>query len=224
MEAEQTALEIEPPRPATACVILLHGLGADGHDLAPLAGELVSSDDHSIRFVFPHAPYRGVTINSGYRMRAWYDIRGFDLSRREDEEAIRASAAALHGMIEQQIARGVHGRRIVVAGFSQGGAVALYGGLRYSGPLAGMLAMSSYLPLAGEFEQQPPAADPQTPIMMANGSQDTVVPVDLGRMSAEQLQRLGYTVAWKTYAMGHTLCDEELNDITAWLARVLPDT
>lgn len=223
MEPEWSVLEIAPTETATACLILLHGLGADGHDLAPLAAVFEPAVGSAVRYLFPHAPYRPVTINGGSTMRAWYDIRAMDLDAPEDERGIRASAEYVQGLIDQQAAVGIAPRRVVLGGFSQGGAIALYAGLTYPRRIGGILALSTYLPLFGHFARHRPVAEPATPIMMAHGSADPVVPFEYGRISARRLVRLGYTVAWKDYPMGHTLCDDEIGAAAAWLSGILTE-
>lgn len=213
-------LEINPSRPATACVILLHGLGADGHDLAPLAEAFGTAGRHPVKFMLPHAPYRPVTINDGRVMRAWYDIRGLDLNQSQDEEGIAASAVALLDLVEAQIGAGIPAQRIVIGGFSQGGAVALYAGLGCSRRLGGILALSTYLPLYDRVRQQGVTGDVTTPIMMAHGTHDPVVPPEYGVLSRRRLEALGYSVTWRDYAMGHSLCEQEIGDISAWLNAV----
>lgn len=219
MNADSSMLTVDPPGQATACVILLHGLGADGRDLVPLAADLGAQRD--VRFLFPSAPFRPVSLNAGQVMRAWYDIHGLTFDDPEDEEGIEAAAETLHGLIEGQVAAGMSPGRIVVGGFSQGGAVALYAALRFAPRLAGVLALSTYLPLHSRLEHEPPVADPATPILMAHGVEDPVVPWDYGRVSRQRLQALGYKVAWKEYPMGHALCDTEIADIASWLNGIL---
>lgn len=219
--SDMTIVEINPSREVTACVILLHGLGADAQDLVPLAAQLGVSPRQGVRFLFPNAPLRPVTINAGQVMRAWYDIYGLSLDQPEDEEGIEAAVASLHSLIEGQIAAGVASPRIVVGGFSQGGAVALYGALRLARRLGGILALSTYLPLSRGFQRERPAADVRTPVMMAHGIDDPVVSCEYGRTSRDRLEDLGFTVTWREYAMGHTLCDQELRDAGRWLNAVL---
>lgn len=214
-------IEINPAGEARACVILLHGLGADGHDLVPLAGPLDAAAGGVVRFLFPNAPFRPVSLNAGQMMRAWYDIHGLTFDRPEDEEGIDASAAALHSLVEAQIDAGIAPGRIVVGGFSQGGAVALYGALRLARRLGGVLALSTYLPLHGRLLREPSVADPSTPIMMTHGVDDPVVPYAYGLISRRRLEALGYTVCWKEYPMGHALCEQEIRDVGDWLAGVL---
>lgn len=197
-------------------VIWLHGLGADGHDFEPIVPELGLAGDY--RFVFPHAPVRPVTINGGMRMRAWFDILALDRHAREDEAGIRESARAVEELIEREVARGIAPRAIVVAGFSQGGALALHVGLRASRPLAGVLALSCFLPLAGTLANEQRAAKADLPIFMAHGTADPIVALELGEASREILEAEGYRVEWHTYPMGHAVCPAEVRDIARWLA------
>lgn len=211
-------VEINPSGPVTASVIFLHGLGADGHDLAPLAAEL---DLPGVRFVFPHAPIRPVTINGGYRMRAWYDVLGADFGTNQDETGIRESEQQLRALIRREVERGVPASRIVLAGFSQGGAIALHTGLRYPDRLGGIIALSSYLPLPEALPAEAHAANKDLPVMMAHGTEDTVIPFALGEASYRKLKSLDYPAAWRSYSMPHTLCAEEIEDIAQWLRGVL---
>jgi phospholipase/carboxylesterase len=219
--ATLSTIEIAPNIPARATVIWLHGLGADGHDFEPIVPELHLPPALAVRFVFPHAPLQPITINQGYVMRAWYDVAGLDLSQTEDAEGIEASASLLRELMERERQRGIPAERIVLAGFSQGGAMALHTGLRYPQRLAGMLALSAYLPLAARFAQAAHPANAGTPLMMAHGTRDPVIPIRLGEASRDLLQRLGYRVAWHTYPMEHRVCPEEIADIAAWLTAVL---
>lgn len=212
---------IEPSKPATAAVVWLHGLGADGHDFEPVAAELGRGGLDDIRFVFPHAPVRPVTINGGMEMRAWYDIAGPELDRRADEEGVRASAGIARGLIDEQIARGIAGERIVLAGFSQGGAIALYAGLRFPFRVAGILALSTYLPAAKSLAAEAHAANRDVPIFLAHGSQDPVIALVLSEHSRAAMADLGYIVELHTYPMPHSVCAEEIRDIANWLHRVL---
>jgi phospholipase/carboxylesterase len=214
------AIEIETaPRPATS-VIWLHGLGADGADFVPIVGEL-ELPPVAIRFVFPHAPMQPVTINNGMVMRAWYDILGADLARREDERGVRASQALVEALIAREKARGTPAGRTVLAGFSQGGAIALQTGLRHAERLAGIMALSTYVPIAQSLEAEAHAANRDVPIFMAHGLHDPIVAVAAARRSRELLARLGYDVEWHEYPMPHSVAPEELDDIGAWLRRVL---
>jgi len=208
------------PKP-TAAVIWLHGLGADGNDFAGLVPELDLSGCPAMRFVFPHAPSMPVTVNGGYVMPAWYDIRGTDLLSRQDDAGIRASELAIRALIEREIARGIPASRIVLAGFSQGCAMALHTGLRYPHTLAGILALSGYLPLAETFAAECSQANAHTPIFMAHGNQDPVVIPARGEASRDLLTGLGYAVQWHSYPMPHSLHPQEIVDIASFLTHVL---
>ena len=215
-------VEIETGRNPQAAVIWLHGLGADGHDFEPIVPELVRPSERALRFVFPHAPMRPVTLNAGYVMRAWYDIIAIDRRAAEDESGIRASQALITELIRRENARGIATERIVLAGFSQGGAMALYSGTRYAERLAGIIGLSCYQLLAGRFAAERDPANQATPIFLAHGTEDPVVPPALGEASCRQLQGAGYTVEWHAYSMPHSVCPQEVADIAAWLRRVLP--
>lgn len=214
-------LEIETGAHPTAAVIWLHGLGADGHDFAPLVPQLDLQDCPPIRFVFPHAPSLPVTINNGYVMPAWYDILGTDLVRREDEAGIRQSALAIERLIAHELARGITPENIVLAGFSQGCAMVLHTGLRHSARLAGIVALSGYLPLADQLAMERHSANQQTPIFMAHGTADPVVPLSRAQASQQALAGLGQPVQWQTYPMPHSLHPQEIADISAFLRAVL---
>lgn len=214
-------IEIESAPQPTAAVIWLHGLGADGNDFAGLVPELDLSACPPIRFVFPHAPSLPVTINGGYVMPAWYDIRGADLVSRQDADGIQASARAIAALIEHEIARGMAPERIVLAGFSQGCAMALHTGLRFPQRLAGIMALSGYLPLADTFAAERHEANASTPVFMAHGSQDPVVVPARGEASRDLLASLGYGVQWHTYPMPHSVHPREIADMAAFLTRVL---
>lgn len=214
-------IEIETaPRPG-ATVLLLHGLGADGNDFVSLAQQLDLRAIGPVRFVFPHAPIIPVTINNGYRMRAWYDILGADLERREDEAGLRNSLADVEVLLAREKERGMPPDRIVLAGFSQGCAMALMAGLRHRERLAGIVGLSGYLPLAQSTEAERSDANALTPIFMAHGQHDNVVPVDRGQASCAKLRALGYGVEWHDYPMAHSVCMEELTDLNGWLLKVL---
>ncbi|MGI4717864.1 MAG: alpha/beta hydrolase [Janthinobacterium lividum] len=214
-------IEIETaPNPEIA-VIWLHGLGADGNDFVPLVNELDLTKLPGIRFVFPHAKTMPVTVNGGYVMRAWYDITGAELTRREDEGGLRASQRDVEALIAREKARGIPASRIVLAGFSQGCAMTLQTGMRHPEKLAGMLCLSGYLPLAGVVAQERSEESLATPIFMAHGTHDNVVPFVRAQQSAQVLKELGYQVEWHQYTMQHTLCLEEVRDISAWLQKVL---
>ena len=213
---------VEPRSPARTSVILLHGLGADGHDFESIVPELRLPDSMATRFVFPHAPVRPVTLNGGHRMRAWYDLYGLDRSSHEDETGIRQSAEAAHRLIRRESERGIAADRIVLAGFSQGGAVALFAGLRYPERLAGILALSTYLPLAATLEAEAHPANAAVSIFMAHGTLDPVVALGLAQHSKDALLARGLPVDWRTYRMPHSVSAEEIADIRAWLLEVLP--
>jgi phospholipase/carboxylesterase len=201
-------------------IIWMHGLGADGHDFESLVPELLESGMPDLRFVFPHAPVRPVTLNNGYQMRAWYDIIGIDRRSTEDFAGIKASADAIGALIRQENQRGIETRRIALAGFSQGGALALHTATRYSDRLAGVIALSCYLPLAKAFAIERTAANLATPIFMAHGTQDPVVPFVLGDESRRMLEATGYRVEWHSYPMPHSLCEPEVADIRGFLAKL----
>jgi len=213
-------LELETGPQPDAAVIWLHGLGADGHDFEPVVGALELPERQRIRFVFPHAPMRAVTINMGMRMRAWYDIVEPG-GRREDEAGIRASQQSIEGLIERERARGIATGRIVVAGFSQGGAIALQTGLRQPSALAGIMALSTYLPLAGTLQAERAPANAGVPIFMAHGLYDEMIGIERAQRSRALLEELGYAVAWHEYPMGHSVSSEEIAAIAAWLQQVL---
>ena len=204
------------------CVIWLHGLGADGHDFEPIVPELQLPATHSVRFIFPHAPMIPVTINAGYIMRAWYDIKAMDIGSEQDEAGIRQSQQYLQDLIHQQIAQGIDSTRIVLAGFSQGGAIILQTGLRFDKPWAGLMALSSYLPLAATLPAECNQHNAQVPILMAHGDSDPVVQPPLAYLSRDRLQRMSYPLQWYEYrGMQHSLCAEEIVDIRNWLIEVL---
>ncbi|MGZ5214765.1 MAG: alpha/beta hydrolase [Caldimonas sp.] len=216
------AIEIESgPRPV-ASVIILHGLGADGNDFVPVASELDLRSLGPVRFVFPHAPTRPVTLNGGYVMRAWYDIFGLDAQqRREDEVGLRESQALVEGLIAKEKGRGVPARKIVLAGFSQGCAMTLMTGLRHDGRLAGLVGLSGYLPLAAKAEAERHVANRDVPIFLAHGSADPVIPIARARDSRDALVAMGHEVEWHEYPMPHSVCGEEIADLQGWLLRVL---
>ena len=214
-------IEIETaPNPQVA-VIWLHGLGADGNDFVPLVNELDLAGLPGIRFVFPHAKTMPITINGGYVMRAWYDITGAELTRREDEGGLRASQRDVEALIAREKARGIPASRIILAGFSQGCAMTLQTGMRHPEKLAGMLCLSGYLPLATAVAGERTPESLATPVFMAHGTHDNVVPFARARESKEMLVSLGYQVEWHAYPMQHSLCLEEVQDISAWLKKVL---
>ena len=198
-------------------VIWLHGLGADGHDFAPIVPQLLRPGWPGIRFVFPHAPVRPVSINNGVRMRAWYDILGLEIAQRQDESGVRASVAAVQRLIAREGERGIPAQNVLLAGFSQGGAIALAAALRHPQRLAGVLALSTYLPVAQHTEAERSEANRDLPIFMAHGDQDPVVGHALGIMSRDYLANLGYRVDWHSYPMPHAVCPQEIADIAQWI-------
>jgi len=211
-----STVERETGTDPTHSVIWLHGLGADGNDFAPIVPELVSPQWPALRFVFPHAPVRPVTINGGMPMRAWYDILGMDLMSRQDATGMRASIDAVEALIARENERGVPSERIVLAGFSQGGAIALSAGLRHAQRLAGIVALSTYLPLADTLASERSAANAQAPIFWGHGTMDPVVILQRGLDSRAALEALGYAVDWHTYPMPHSVCAEEIADLRRW--------
>ena len=220
MSFEQDAVVIEPKAIHKASVIWLHGLGADGHDFEPIVPELCLPDDLGIRFIFPNAPKRPVTMNGGMVMRAWYDIKAANLRHQEDQESIVESSNIVNAYINTEIESGISSNKIILAGFSQGGAITLHAGLRFPAPLAGLLALSTYLPLPNLLEDEA-LAEKQIPIMIAHGISDPVIPVEQGRASAETLKEQGYTIEWNEYNMQHSVCIEEITTIGTWIKRLL---
>jgi phospholipase/carboxylesterase len=208
------------PNPGAA-VLVLHGLGADGNDFVPFVDELDLSAVGPVRYVFPHAPMRPVTVNAGYVMRAWYDIVGTDLSRREDEAGLRASLAQVEALIAREIARGIAASRIVLAGFSQGCAMALLTGLRHRERLAGVAGLSGYLPLAATTAAERSAANRALPIFLAHGRYDPVVPITSAIASRDVLRALDHEVEWHEYPMQHAVCAQEVADLNRWLLQIL---
>jgi phospholipase/carboxylesterase len=215
------AVEVETGANPTAAVIWLHGLGADGHDFEPIVPELVRPGERALRFVFPHAPIRPVTLNGGFAMRAWYDIVSLERRGPEDEGGMRASQATVETLIRRENARGIATSRIVLAGFSQGGAIALFAGVRYGEKLAGVMGLSCYLLLAGRLAAERGTANQATPIFLAHGVQDPIVAPLLGEQARTALQAAGYPVEWHTYPMPHSVCPREVADIAQWLRRVV---
>lgn len=212
-----------PAGAPTASVIWLHGLGADGHDFVPIVQELRLPPSLAVRFIFPHARPRPVTINNGFVMRAWYDIKSLGRMGPEDAEGIRESADIVGRYIEQEGAAGIAASRVVVAGFSQGGAIALHASLRYRQRLAGMMALSTYLPLRDTLAAEASPANRDLPILMCHGVHDAVLPFALGTSSRDLLKELGYQVDWHSYPMEHQVCMEQIADLSAWLqARLSP--
>jgi len=215
------AIEIETTASPAASIIWMHGLGADGHDFVDVPPALRLPESLAVRFVFPHAPMQPVTINGGMVMRAWYDIRPDAGARREDEPGLRQSQRQVEALIAREKARGVPAARIVLAGFSQGGAMALQTGLRHPERLAGIMALSCYLPLADLVAAEASAANRDVPIFLAHGTHDPLIPLTRARRALESLTGLGYAVEWHEYPMPHSVCDAEIRDIGAWLARIL---
>ena len=218
------AIEIETAPNPRASVIWMHGLGADGNDFVPVVNELGLAKSPGIRFVFPHAPMQPVSINNGYVMRAWYDVKFGDLegrSRQADEKGVRASQAAITRLIEREISRGSSADKIVLAGFSQGGAVALQTGLRHREKLGGIMALSTYLPLAESFADEASAENRKTPLFMAHGTDDGVIPFEMATRSRDILVQHGYDVEWHQYPMQHSVSLQEIADIARWLKRVV---
>jgi phospholipase/carboxylesterase len=220
MTADLQPIEIETGPDPRHSVIWMHGLGADGNDFVPIVDEL-DLPSLPIRFVFPHAPMQPVTINGGYVMRAWYDIGYQDLSLREDERGVRDSQHAIEALIEHERKRGIGPEQLLLAGFSQGGAIALQTALRYPARLAGVLALSTYLPLPDKLENERSAANQNVPILMAHGIEDPIVPLKLAQASCSRLLTLGYPVQWHEYEMPHSLCPAELDHIGAFLREML---
>lgn len=200
-------------------VLWLHGLGADGHDFAPLVPELVRPGWPALRFVFPHAPVRAVTINNGVRMRAWYDIVGMDFPTRADSQGIEESIQQVEALIARELERGIAAERLLLAGFSQGGAIALAAGLRRKAPVAGLIALSTYLPGASSAATHLTTAATGQPIFMAHGVGDPVIPLVYAEQSAQALKQLGFEVQWQRYPMAHQVCAEEIRDLGDWMGR-----
>ena len=214
------ALEIVTGNAPDSAVIWLHGLGADGNDFAPIVAELGLPPNVKVRFIFPHAPMLPVTINGGYVMPAWYDVKSLDLRQEEDTAGIRNSQRQLEALIRRELERGIASTRIVLAGFSQGGAIALHTGLRYDAPLAGVLALSTYLPLPDTIMAEASPANAALPVFMAHGTVDSVIPLAHGATSRDLLIQEGYAVEWHEYPMTHSVCAEEISDIGTWLTRI----
>jgi phospholipase/carboxylesterase len=215
-------IEIETAANPNAAVIWMHGLGADGHDFEPVVPEIVRRGERAWRFIFPNAPVRPVTLNGGMAMRAWYDLKGLDRRAAEDVNGFRDTDVQIRRLIERERERGVPAARVVLAGFSQGAAVSLYTAPRFARTLAGVMALSGYLPRESSFLAERAAANDATPIFMAHGQGDTVLPVSLGIQSRDFLKALGYAVEWHDYPMAHAVCAAEIADIREFLFRVLP--
>lgn len=214
-------IELQTGDDPVATLIVLHGLGADGSDFVPFCEELDLSTVGPVRFVFPHAPVRPVTVNGGYPMRAWYDIRVGDLGRQEDEQGLREARATIEGLIARENARGIPSSRIVLAGFSQGAAMTLFTGLCHGQPLAGLVAMSGYLPLGAQVKAERSQASQGVPVFMAHGTYDDIVHLDRGLAARDTLQEMGYRVQWHDYPMPHSVCAQEVADLNQWLLDVL---
>ncbi len=212
-------VEVEPHNPADAAVIWLHGLGADGHDFEPIVPELRLPDNAAIRFVFPHAPSMPVTINNGMVMPAWYDILDMSMDKQVDEKQLLASSHAISALIDREIARGIDSKRIVIAGFSQGGAVGYQTALAYSKPLAGLIAMSAYFATSESIVSS--KENKSLPIQIYHGTMDPIVPEPLGKHTYETLKEKGYSVNYQTYPMQHGVCTEEVMDISRWIQKIL---
>jgi phospholipase/carboxylesterase len=215
-------IEVETAPNPNATIIWLHGLGADGHDFEPIVPELVARGTRAWRFVFPNAPTRPVSINGGMRMRAWYDIKGLDRKAAEDAAGFQDSDCQVRELIEREAARGIPSTRIVLAGFSQGGAVSLYTAPRLPATLAGVMALSCYLPMESTFLAERSAENQATPIFMAHGQFDNVIGMMMGARSRDYLKAQGYSVEWHDYPMAHSVSAEEVADIRQFLMRVLP--
>jgi len=211
-------IEHETAANSRHAVIWLHGLGADGNDFAPIVPELVDPGWPPLRFVFPHAPVRPITINGGVPMRAWYDISGLEIAQRQDETGIRASIGQLDELIERERSRGVPAQNIFLAGFSQGGAIVLAGGIRHAQRLGGIIALSTYLPMAEKTDAEAAAANRDVPIFMAHGMLDPTISHALGEMSRDYLAQRGYTIDWHAYPMAHQVCMEEIADLRRWIS------
>ncbi len=213
-------IEINPKLPAQASVIWLHGLGADGHDFESIVPQLGLPQQTAIRFIFPHAPKRPITINGGLTMRAWFDVRGFSNATLQDEEGIKHSARLIEALIANELNRGIPAEKIILAGFSQGGAMALHVGLRYPLRLGGLLILSAFLPLAESLIDEKHPANADIPILMLHGTQDPILPLALAEMGRDALLKQGYSVEFETYAMAHSVCPPEIVKIGEWLKEI----
>lgn len=215
------AIELTTDHNPAAAIIWMHGLGADGNDFVPVVKELNLPEDKPVRFIFPHAPMRPITINNGYVMRGWYDLGMVAGQLTSKEDDIRASQQAVEALIEREIERGIAPEKIILAGFSQGGVIALHTALRYPKRLGGILALSTYLALANSLSNERSEANATIPIYMAHGTQDPIIPLVMATNSRNELQRLGYQVEWHDYVMQHSLCMEEIESIGQWLEKVV---
>ena len=214
-------ITVEPKNKASSCVIWLHGLGDSGAGFAPIVPELKLPKNHSIRFVFPHAPEQAVTINQGAVMRSWYDIKSMDLHNRADMSGVLESEQLVQTLIQEQIDSGITADKIILAGFRQGGVLSLFTGLRFPHTLAGIMALSCYLPTADKLPELLSDANKATPVLQQHGRQDDVVPLSAGQMANELLTSNNYSVTWQTYPMAHNVIPEQLNDISSWLLKRL---
>ena len=221
MSTKLEVIELESGKKPTISIIVLHGLGADGTDFVPVAQELKLDPVGEVRYIFPHAPVMPVTINGGMSMRAWYDIVGTEIDRREDERGLRTSQAMVETLIEREIERGTEAARIVLMGFSQGCAMTLMAGLRFGQRLAGLVGLSGYLPLAAVTEAERHSANRDTPIFLAHGSADQVIPIARATASRDALKALGHPVEWHEYPMPHSVTAEEIADLNRWLLKTL---
>ena len=218
---EEDKIIVEPDGEVSAAVIWLHGLGADGHDFEAIVPQLTAANQRGIRFIFPHAPMQPVTLNNGYVMRAWYDIVAINKTARQDEAGLRTSALSIEKLIKQQTESGIDCSKIVLAGFSQGGAVVLHTALRYKQRLAGVMVLSGYLPLRDKVVDEVSNENKDIPVLMAHGRMDDVVPMVMGEEARDFILSLGYQVDWQSYAMPHSVCPDEVNYIDRWLCEVL---
>lgn len=223
MSQSEPPVEIDTAANPDAAVIWLHGLGADGHDFEPVVGQLALAPGSRIRFIFPHAPHRPVTLNGGYVMRAWYDLYASERGARQDREGLEEARQVVDALIQRESERGIPPSRIVLMGFSQGGAVALHSGLRRDEPVAGIGALSTYLPLHHLLAEERHPSSHETPIFMAHGRHDPVIAYDIGISSRDHLREHGYRVDWREYPMEHSLCAEEIDDIARWLNQRLAE-
>ncbi len=214
-------VEVDPKSPAKAVVFWLHGLGDSGNGFAPIVPELNLPEELAVRFVFPHAPTRPVTINNGMAMRAWYDIKSLDFNHRADSQGVHESADLVAELIESEMQKGIPANKIVLAGFSQGGVIALHLGTRFAHSLAGIMSLSSYMSESEKLQAEAHHANQKTPIFVAHGTHDDVVPVFLGNAAFKVLESNGYSVTWHEYAMQHNVCAQQLADISTWLQQVL---
>jgi len=214
-------INIDPEGEHKASIIWLHGLGADGHDFESIVPELHLADELGIRFIFPHAPMRSITINNGFVMRGWYDIRSLQLNNTEDIDGVEVSAGQLTELMEEELAEGIDSKKIILAGFSQGGVIALQAGLRYHKPLGGIMALSTYIADQSHLAQRISAENRQLPVLMAHGKYDDVIPVELAIKSKNLLESLNYSVEWHDYPMAHSIHPEEVQVITHWIRSIL---